>query len=118
MRDSKISVMIADDEENIRAGLKCIMDWEDLGFSVLYEAENGEEALDIISMDAPEVVVMDINMPRIQGIEVIKKAREAGYMGKFIILSGYSDFKYAQSAIKYGEEVLALKKQEKDSFRP
>ena len=102
MRDSKISVMIADDEENIRAGLKCIMDWEDLGFSVLYEAENGEEALDIISMDAPEVVVMDINMPRIQGIEVIKKAREAGYMGKFIILSGYSDFKYAQSAIKYG----------------
>ena len=45
MQDSKISVMIADDEENIRAGLKCIMDWEDLGFSVLYEAENGESML-------------------------------------------------------------------------
>lgn len=102
MQDSKISVMIADDEENIRAGLKCIMDWDDLGFSVDYEAENGEQALDIIEKSSPEVVVMDLNMPRIQGIDVIKKAREKGYPGRFIILSGYSDFKYAQSAIKYG----------------
>nr|MCR5102707.1 helix-turn-helix domain-containing protein [Butyrivibrio sp.] len=46
--------------------------------------------------------VMDLNMPKIHGIDVIKKAREAGYEGRFIILSGYSDFKYAQSAIRYG----------------
>jgi two-component system response regulator YesN len=117
MRDSKISVMIADDEENIRAGLKCIMDWEDLGFSVRYEAENGEEALNIISLDAPEVVVMDINMPRVQGIEVIKKAREAGYMGRFIILSGYSDFKYAQSAIKYGVTNYLTKPVDEDELQ-
>ncbi|SER97251.1 two-component system, response regulator YesN [Butyrivibrio fibrisolvens] len=117
MQDSKISVMIADDEENIRAGLKCIMDWDDLGFSVDYEAENGEQALDIIEKSSPEVVVMDLNMPRIQGIDVIKKAREKGYPGRFIILSGYSDFKYAQSAIKYGVTNYLTKPVDEDELQ-
>nr|MCR5102714.1 response regulator [Butyrivibrio sp.] len=102
MTNEKISVLIADDEANIRAGLKCIMDWEDMGYRVEYEASNGEEALNIINNSSPQVVVMDLNMPKIHGIDVIKKAREAGYEGRFIILSGYSDFKYAQSAIRYG----------------
>ena len=117
MQDSKISVMIADDEENIRAGLKCIMDWDDLGYSVDYEAENGEQALDIIEKSKPEVVVMDLNMPRIQGIDVIKKAREKGYPGRFIILSGYSDFKYAQSAIKYGVTNYLTKPVDEDELQ-
>jgi len=117
MRDSKISVMIADDEENIRAGLKCIMDWEELGYSVDYEAGNGEEALDIITTKAPEVVVMDLNMPRLQGIDVIRKSREAGYKGRFIILSGYSDFKYAQSAIKYGVTNYLTKPVDEDELQ-
>lgn len=117
MQDSKISVMIADDEENIRAGLKCIMDWDDLGFSVDYEAENGEQALDIIEESSPEVVVMDLNMPRIQGIEVIRRARASGYSGRFIILSGYSDFKYAQSAIKYGVTNYLTKPVDEDELQ-
>lgn len=117
MSDSKISVMIADDEANIRAGLKCIMDWEELGYYVGYEAGNGEEALDIIEKDAPEVVVMDLNMPKIQGIDVIKKARESGYNGRFIILSGYSDFKYAQSAIKYGVTNYLTKPVDEDELQ-
>jgi two-component system response regulator YesN len=117
MRDKKISVMIADDEENIRAGLKCIMDWDYLGYEVKYEAANGEEALNIIKSDAPDVVVMDLNMPRVHGIDVIKKARETGYDGRFIILSGYSDFKYAQSAIRYGVTNYLTKPVDEDELQ-
>jgi two-component system response regulator YesN len=96
------TVLIADDEENIREGLKFIMDWESLGFKVCAEAANGEEALRQILEKNPGIVLLDLHMPKIHGIDVIRMAREQGYQGRFIILSGYSDFSYAQSAIRYG----------------
>ncbi len=94
------TVLIADDEENIREGIKLIIDWEELGFSIIGDASNGEEALSAIMKLQPSLVVMDMQMPKIHGIDVIKQARQLGYNGYFIILSGYSDFSYARDAIR------------------
>jgi two-component system response regulator YesN len=96
------SVLIADDEKIIRKGLCSIIDWEALGFTIAGEAQNGREVLSFLEVHNPDVVLIDIRMPLLHGLDAIRQARESGYKGKFIILSGYSDFTYAQDAIKYG----------------
>ena len=96
------TLFIADDEASIREGLKYIIDWEELGFSLCGEASNGEDALAGIMSLQPSLVMLDVKMPKMPGIEVIRQAREAGFEGKCIILSGYSDFTYAQEAMKSG----------------
>ena len=67
-------VLFADDESNIRRGIKCLLDWESMGFSTDYEAENGQEALDIILKYQPDLILLDIRMPKLHGTEVIKEA--------------------------------------------
>lgn len=108
--------LIADDEKNIRDGLKCILDWEDLGFTLCGEAANGEEALSGILKNTPSLVLLDIRMPKLSGIDIIRIAREQGYNGKFIILSGYSDFSSAQAAIRYGVEYYLTKPIDEDEL--
>ena len=103
------TVFIADDELIIRQGLKCIIEWEDYGFEIIGEASNGEDALHFIAKHNPDVVMMDIRMPGMTGIDVVKGIRQNGYKGKIIIVSGYSDFKYAQAAIRYGVEYYLTK---------
>ncbi len=110
------TLFIADDEKNIREGLKCILDWEDLGFTLCGEAANGEDALSGILQNTPSLVLLDIRMPKLSGIDIIKIAREQGYHGKFIILSGYSDFSYAQAAIRYGVEYYLTKPIDEDEL--
>lgn len=109
-------VLIVDDESLIRDGLKCIMDWEEAGFSICGEAANGEDALKMILTLQPELVLMDIRMPKMQGLDVVKAAREQDYKGRFIILSGYSDFKYAQTAIRHGVEFYLTKPIDEDDL--
>lgn len=94
-------VVIADDEKIIRMGLRSIIDWEAQGFTIVSEASNGSEVLRAIEDYAPDVTLIDIRMPRISGLDAIKTARESGFSGRFIVLSGYSDFEYAQTAINY-----------------
>lgn len=103
------TVFIADDELIIRQGLKCILDWEELGFTIIGEASNGIDALDFILLEQPDLVLLDIRMPRLLGVDVVKKAREQGYEGHFIILSGFTEFKYAQAAIRYGVDFYLTK---------
>lgn len=110
------TVFIADDENNIREGLKCIVDWEEAGFEICGEAANGEETLNGILEKNPSLVLIDLKMPKMGGIDVIMSAREKGYRGKFIILSGYSDFKYAQSAMKYGVDFYLTKPIDEDEL--
>ena len=110
------TLLIADDEKNIRDGLKCILDWESLGFTLCGEAANGEEALSDILKNTPSLVLLDIRMPKLTGIDIIRIAREQGYKGKFIILSGYSDFSYAQAAIRYGVEYYLTKPIDEDEL--
>ncbi len=110
------TLLIADDEKNIRDGLKCILDWEELGFNLCGEASNGEEALSCILKEKPSLVLLDIRMPKLTGIDIIRIAREQGYSGRFIILSGYSDFSYAQSAIRYGVTYYLTKPIDEDEL--
>lgn len=95
-------ILVADDEALIRQGIQCLLDYDALGFSICGEADSGEQALSQIAQLQPDVVLIDIRMPGISGLEVIRKARQQGYPGKFVIISGYSDFSYAQEAIRYG----------------
>lgn len=110
------TLFIADDEKNIRDGLKCILEWETLGFTLCGEAANGEEALSGILKAHPSLVLLDIRMPKLSGIDIVRIAREQGYTGKFIILSGYSDFSYAQAAIRYGVEYYLTKPIDEDEL--
>ncbi|MDD6812724.1 MAG: response regulator [Lachnospiraceae bacterium] len=110
------TLFIADDEFAIREGLKCIIDWESLGFKLCGEASNGEDALTQILALNPSLVLLDVKMPKLHGTEVIRLAREAGFHGKCIILSGYSDFKYAQEAIKSGVRFYLTKPLDEDEL--
>ncbi len=109
-------VLIVDDELLIRDGLKCILDWNEIGFEICGEAANGEDALSMIMKHNPHLVLMDIRMPKMPGIEVVKACREQGFKGKFIIISGYSDFKYAQEAIRYGVDSYLTKPIDEDEL--
>lgn len=110
------TVFIADDEQNIREGLKYIVDWEALGFKICGEASNGEATLQAILKENPSLVLLDIRMPKMYGTEIIRIAREKGYKGKFIILSGYSDFTYAKTAIRYGVDFYLTKPLDEDEL--
>ncbi len=116
MKDIMETVFIADDEANIREGLKYIIDWEELGFTVCGEAANGEDALQEILRLEPSLVLLDIRMPKLYGLEVIEKAREQGYEGCFIVLSGFSDFKYAQTAMKFGVKYYLTKPMDEEEL--
>ena len=110
------TVFIADDEQNIREGLKYIIDWEALGFEICGEAANGDTTLQAILKENPSLVLLDIRMPKMYGTDIIRIARERGYKGKFIILSGYSDFTYAKTAIRYGVDFYLTKPLDEDEL--
>lgn len=111
-----MKVLIADDEPDVRIGLKTIIDWNSLGFEVCGEAENGEVCLREILRLSPDLVLLDIRMPKMHGLECAQEARRKGWNGRIIILSGYSDFKYAQSAIQCGVETYLLKPIDEDEL--
>jgi len=116
MKDIMETVFIADDEANIRDGLKCIVDWEELGFTVCGEAGNGEDALKEIIRLNPSLVLLDIRMPKLYGLEVIEQAKQHGFSGTFVILSGYSDFNYAQTAMKFGVKYYLTKPMDEEEL--
>lgn len=116
MKEIMETVFIADDEANIRDGLKCIVDWEELGFTVCGEAGNGEDALKEIIRLNPSLVLLDIRMPKLYGLEVIEQAKQQGFSGTFVILSGYSDFNYAQTAMKFGVKYYLTKPMDEEEL--
>ncbi len=102
-------VYIADDEEVVRQGLKMILDWNELGFEICGEANNGLTAYHDIRILKPDLIMIDIRMPKLQGLELVHKLRDDGYLGRVIVLSGYSEFKYAQEAIQYDVDYYLTK---------
>jgi two-component system response regulator YesN len=86
-----------------------LFDWSSLGLEVLGYVNDGLSAFNIIKEKNPDIVITDIRMPEFGGLELIKNAREIGSNAHFIIISGYSDFSYAQTAIKYGVDDYLLK---------
>ena len=93
-------VLIADDELPILEGLRTIIDWNALGVTVCAAVQDGETALARIEELQPDLVLMDLRMPGLDGMDAIEAARRHGYEGYFIILSGAADFSYAQRAIR------------------
>lgn len=103
------TVVIADDEEEIRTAIIKKIDWNTIGFIVVGEAENGLEALDLVERLAPDLLLTDIKMPFISGIELARQAREIRPAMNIAFLSGYDDFKFAQQAIQYNIVSYLLK---------
>ncbi len=94
-----MKLLICDDEKEILNGLKNIINWTSLGFLEIYTATKGDIALEIIFEIEPDLILIDINMPIINGLEVISISRSKNFKGHFIIISGFSEFSYAQKAI-------------------
>lgn len=110
-------ILIADDEAIIREGIKYLLDYGSLGYTICAEASNGDDTLSKIMHEQPDVVLLDIRMPGMTGLEVIRKARENGFSGKVVIVSSYTDFKYAQEAIRYGVQDYLTKPIDEDELR-
>jgi two-component system, response regulator YesN len=110
-------VLIVDDEEIIRNGLCHFIDWEKYGFSICGEADCGETALRKIKDYQPHLVLLDITMPGMSGLDILEKYHNActdSYKPLFLILTGYSDFEYAQKALNYGAQGYLLKPVDED----
>ncbi len=101
--------MIIDDEEIVRWGIRDLMDWETEGFSLCEDGRDGRDGLKKLLDSRPDLALVDIKMPGISGIELIRQAREAGFGGHFVILTGYSEFEFAKAAISLGVEEYLLK---------
>ncbi|MDF2984498.1 MAG: two component transcriptional regulator, AraC family [Eubacterium sp.] len=104
-----LSVIIIDDEDYIREGLKKIINWNQYGFCICGEAVNGLRGLSLIRELKPDLVVVDIKMPKMDGLEMIKELRKDNEVCEFIVLSAYSEFKYAQTAIELDIDSYILK---------
>lgn len=102
-------VMLVDDEKLITQGLMNIIDWESIGLKIREIAYNGEEALNKFKKKAVDIIVTDISMPKLNGLELINEIKKINSNTKFTILSGYDEFAYAKEAIKYGVESYILK---------
>ncbi len=102
-------IVIVEDEFRIRQGLSNLINKVDMGCRVIGEAENGYEGIKMIRDMEPDIVITDIRMPKIDGLEMIEKIKEMGIDCVFVILSGYADFEYARTGIRLGVKEYLLK---------
>lgn len=112
-----IKVLIVDDEPFIRQGLRILIDWKQYGYEIIGEAKNGIEAITEIEKNKVDLIIVDIKMPEMNGIELIEYVRNnISTKIKFIVLSGYYEFEYAKKAIKYNVTDYILKPIQKDEL--
>ena len=104
-----LKVLVVEDEELIRRGIVLAVDWAALGCVVVGEASNGEEALEAVERLNPSLIITDLKMPRMDGIEMLRRLRERGNNAYVIILTAYDSFEYAQSALRLGAVDFLLK---------
>ena len=102
-------IILVDDEEEVRKGIIRKIDWEALGFQVVGDAENGQDALEKIEQLEPDVVMTDIRMPYMDGLTLTSWIRQKYPSVKVLIFSGFDDFEYAQQAIKLNVTEYILK---------
>lgn len=102
-------VLLVEDEVFVRESVREIIAWEELGFTVMGEAGNGSEALVMIRRDPPDLVLADIVMPEMDGVELLRRTREEGYRSRFIMLTCIGEFEYVRQAMEYGASNYILK---------
>ena len=95
------SVVVADDEDELREAVCTMIPWEDYGFRLVGSASNGLDALQLVEKREPDLLLTDIRMPFISGIELARQVREVRPATNIAFLSGYDDFEYAKQAIQY-----------------
>lgn len=104
-----LKVLIADDEKAIRESISQCIDWEEMGLQMLGAYANGVEIYDAIMNESPDIVLTDIKMPGMNGLELIEKISHTDLNIQFIVLSGFGEFEYAQTAMRYGVRHYLLK---------
>jgi two-component system response regulator YesN len=104
-----LKVLIVDDEDLVRRGIVLGVDWAARGCVVVGEAANGEEGIAAVERYSPNLIITDVRMPRMDGIEMMKQLRQKGCKAHVIILTAYSDFSYARSALQLGADDYLLK---------
>lgn len=103
------TIILVDDEDIILRGLSKIIPWEKLGYKVIGYYNNGKQALSAFETHKCDVILTDIKMPVMDGIQMVQELRHRGHETQIIFMSGYDDFKYAQSATKLGAADYVLK---------
>lgn len=104
-----IKMIIADDEPVIIRGIKKLLDWESMGIQIVGEYADGRQALDGILALKPEIALLDISMPGLTGIDVLKELKAQNEKTNVIFISGFQDFEYAKSAVRFGAMDYLLK---------
>ncbi|GGD91620.1 response regulator transcription factor [Paenibacillus nasutitermitis] len=104
-----IRVLVVDDEKIVRITLQTIMKWEQHGFELVGTAGDGLQALEQVAKSNPDIIITDLKMPNLDGLELIQKLHERSYTGKFIVLSNYDDYEYVREAMKLGAADYLLK---------
>lgn len=111
-----LKLLIADDEKTICSLIARLLDWNQLGFEIIGMAYTGIDAFEMIKEKRPDIIISDIRMPGYDGIELIKKTKEAQIETEFVMISGFKQFEYAQNAMKYGVKYYLLKPIEEDKL--
>lgn len=104
-----LKLIIADDEPAIRTAISTIIDWKSMQIELAGTCKNGPETLKMILAEKPDIVLTDIKMPGMSGLDLIARIAETDLVVEFIILTGYADFEYAKQAIKYRVSNYLLK---------
>ncbi|MDQ0059328.1 response regulator [Paenibacillus harenae] len=110
------NVLIVDDEPWVAYGITHVIDWNSLGYNVIGEAHDGLTALRIIQEKKPELIISDIRMPGLDGIELLERINLLQLETKVILISGYADFEYAQRALRLGAFDYLLKQVDKEKL--
>ncbi len=104
-----LKVMLVDDETIITKGLMKLINWEEAGFVISGTADNAADAARLAERDRPDIIITDLHMPDVSGIDLIKSISETGLDVKLIVLSGYDEFEYAREAFRHGVVEYLLK---------
>ncbi|MDM5327871.1 response regulator transcription factor [Neobacillus sp. CF12] len=102
-------VLLVDDERIITDGMSKVINWESMGTNLIGTARNGIEAFSIIEQKKPDIVISDIKMPGMNGLELVAKVHSVFPEIRFVLLSGFSEFDYAKQAMQYGVKHYLLK---------
>jgi len=97
-----MKVLIVDDEKHVIEAIRLLIDWDRYGINEIFEARDGEQAVDIIKKQKPNIIFTDMNMPNMAGIQLLEWINANKIRSKIIVISGYSDFEYARQTMKYG----------------
>jgi DNA-binding response regulator len=115
MHNDAIKVMIVDDHELIREGISKILDMEN-DIDIIFKAKSGIEALEVLKDVKPDVILLDINMNELNGIETLKKIKSSGSKTKIIMLTVYDDVEYISQSVNLGANGYVLKDSDSDTL--